>query len=256
MGISPILGIAGIIYCMQFVFTHRQGSFSGFVDVPSMVLLGIAPPCVMMLSHTLGDLWTGVSILFQAMFRRQTSIEKDVINTLAMASHLVRSEGMGVLMGIKNRVAYPLLRDGFSLIVNDFSVDEIRHNLQARIEAKQTRMITASSLFENMSKVCPAMGMMGTLIGLAKMLADMKDPAAIGGGMAMAVIGTLYGLMLGTVFYAPCGEKVALEAEKTLEIDRMVMEGVLLLKGKKSSVHLRDVVSTYSKGRFPAGGRR
>ena len=241
---------------MNFVFTHRAGAFTGFVDVPSLVLLGIAPPCVMMLSHSISDLFAGIGILLQASFRKQANIEKEVINTLSMASQLVRTDGMGVLMQLKNRVRYPLLRDGFSLIVNDFSVDEIRHNLQAKIEAKQTHMLTASSLFENMSKVCPAMGMVGTLIGLARMLSDMKDPASIGGGMAMAIIGTLYGLMLGTVVYAPFGEKIALESEKTLEIDRMVMEGVLLLKGKKSSVHLRDVVSTYSKARIPAGARR
>ncbi len=254
MGISPILGLAGLSYALFFVFNHRGGEFSGFYDEPSMVLLLIAPPCIMMLSHTLGDLWTGMQVLVNAMFTTKKGVQNEVINTLTMASQLVRTEGIGALTKVKARVKYPLLRDGMSLILNDFSADEIKHNLEARIDAKQARMHLGSSLFENMSKVCPAVGMMGTLIGLGRMLAELKDPSAIGGGMAMAIIGTLYGLMLGTVMYGPFGEKISIEAEKINDIDHLVLEGVLALKGKKSSVHLRDIVSTYAKGDKAAGG--
>ena len=142
---------------------------------------------------------------------------------------------------------YDLLRDGLSLILNDFTSDEIRHNLQAKINTKQARMGTASHLFENMSKVCPAVGMIGTLIGLITMLSNLKDPSTIGGGMAIAMVTTLYGLMLGTIIYAPFGEKIAIEAEKVSSLDEMVLEGVLLLKNKKSSLHFKDIVKTYSK---------
>ena len=63
------------------------------------------------------------------------------------------------------------------------------------------------------------------------------------------MITTLYGLLLGTVLYAPCSEKISLEAEKILEIDLMVLEGVISLKAKKSSVHMKDIMSTYSNAK-------
>jgi len=214
-------------------------------------LVGICPPSIMLLSHTLQDFGRGIFVLARALFRGQSRTHKEVINILTHASALVRSEGIGALMKIRDKVAYELLRDGISLILNDFTVEEIRHNLNAKINAKQSHMAMAANLFENMSKICPGVGMMGTLIGLINMLSNMADPSRIGSGMAMAMVTTLYGLLLGTTIYGPFGEKIAIEAEKNLEIDLMVLEGVLLLKGKKSSIHLKDIMKTYGSRSSP-----
>ena len=75
--------------------------------------------------------------------------------------------------------------------------------LNAKIAAKQTQMSLAQNLFENMAKVSPGVGMIGTLMGLIGMMSNLSDPASIGSGMALALITTLYGLLLGTIIYAP-----------------------------------------------------
>ena len=243
--ISPILAILGISGSTYFIFNFPSPGFSGYFDKASLVFLGIMPPSIMLLSHTLKDFLTGVVTLFSSLFRNPNRYQNDIIRTLTQASVLVRSEGIGALVGVRKSIKYDLLRDGVSLIVNDFSVDEIRHNLTNRINAKQSRMALASNFFENMAKVSPGVGMIGTLIGLIAMMADMKDPSKIGAGMALAMITTLYGLLLGTVIYGPAAEKISLEAEKSLENDLMVLEGVISLKGKKSSIHMKDIMSTY-----------
>jgi chemotaxis protein MotA len=158
---------------------------------------------------------------------------------------------MGALVPLRDQMRYDLLRDGFSLIINDFKTEEIRHNLMARVDAKQTKMALAANLFDNMSKLCPGMGMIGTLMGLIAMLSNMNDPTKLGSGMALALITTLYGLMLGTIIYGPWGEKIHIEAEKILEIDLMVVEGVLNIRGKKSSIHMKDIVKTYASKHSP-----
>lgn len=243
---SPILAIIGIVSSLYFIFTTPSTGFQGYLDKPSLILLGVMPPSIMLLSHTLKDFYVGFATLLKALFGSKRK-EVEVINVLTRASQMVRSEGIGSLVNIRNQVGYDLLREGLSLIVNDFSQEEIRHNLQNKINAKQMRMSLASNLFENMSKVSPGVGMIGTILGLIAMMMNLSDPSQIGGGMALAMITTLYGLILGTVVYAPCSEKISLEAEKSLEVDLMVLEGVTSLKAKKSSVHMRDIMSTYSK---------
>jgi chemotaxis protein MotA len=158
----------------------------------------------------------------------------------------VRNEGVGVLAKYKPAIRNPMLKDGITLILSGFTADEIRHNLTAKINTKQTQFTHASTLFENLGKLCPGIGMLGTIVGLVKMLSNMSDPSALGPGMAVALITTLYGLLLGTVVYSPVGEKITIYAEKILQLDLMILEGVLLLKEKKSQAHLRDVLSTYS----------
>lgn len=245
---SPILGLCGIAYCVYFVVNAPHNGFRGYLEPSAIVMVGLCPPSVMLLSHTLKDFLVGFVTLFQAMFATNRRAQAEVINVLTHGSALVRTEGIGSLIKIRDRVRYDLMRDGLSLIVNDFSADEIHHNLTARIQAKQMHMAAASNLFENMSKACPGVGMIGTLVGLISMLSNLQDPSTIGSGMAMALVTTLYGLFLGTALYGPFGEKIALEAEKTYDTDMMVLEGVLHLKNKKSSVHLKDIMKTYGTG--------
>lgn len=243
----------GIAYSLYFTATHHGTGFNGFYDKTALVLLLLMPPSVMLLSHTLTDFYVGLSILVKALFRTQSRREKEVIEVLTLSSALVRSEGIGALMKVKNQIKYPFLRDGISLILNDFSPDEIRHNLQNKINAEQMRMSLASHLFENISKLSPGVGMIGTLLGLISMMANLKNPDQIGAGMALAMIGTLYGLLLGTLIYGPFSEKISLEAERNLQIDLMILEGVLTLKGKKSSIHMRDIMNTYSQRKSAPG---
>lgn len=244
---SSLLGILGIAYGLYFAFTSDKTGFSGYFDLSSLVLLGVLPPSIMLLSHKLSDFGTGIKLLLTAMFNNHVRKQTQVINALTKCQALVRNEGVGSLVNERKSLNYDLMKDGVSLIINNFTVDEIRHNLNAKIAAKQTQMSLAQNLFENMAKVSPGVGMIGTLMGLIGMMSNLSDPASIGSGMALALITTLYGLLLGTIIYAPFGEKIALEAEKSQEIDLMVLEGVLALKDKKSSVHLKNIMATYGK---------
>lgn len=255
---STIIGLAGVLFSIYYSFHAPQKGFEGFIDYPSMVLLGLCPPAIMLLSHTIGEFFSGIYYLFLALLNKNRRMQAYMIDALTRASALARSEGMGALIKERDRAKYPLFRDGLSLILNDFTIEEIRHNLQAKINSRQSQMTIAATLFENMSKVCPGVGMMGTLMGLISMLSKLSDPTRIGSGMAFAMITTLYGVILGTIIYAPWGEKIALEAEKTLELDTFVLEGVLHLKGKKSSLHLKDIMKTYAgvKMKGDAGGQR
>ncbi|MBP6217639.1 MAG: MotA/TolQ/ExbB proton channel family protein [Oligoflexales bacterium] len=244
---SSLIGFAGIIFGIYFTLTHHGTGFKGYFDGTALVLLGILPPSIMLLSHRLSDFRTGFKILIQSIFNDTMKQQAQVINALTICSAKVRSDGVGALVAERSKLRHPLLEDGVSLILNNFTAEEIRHNLAAKISTKQQHMALANNLFENMSKLSPGVGMIGTLLGLIKMLSQLADPETIGSGMALALVTTLYGLLLGNILYGPFGEKIAIEAEKIRELDLLILEGVLALKGKKSSVHLRDIMKTYGR---------
>ena len=246
---SGLIGVIGIAYGLYFVVGHPHSGFHGFYDPPSFVLLGILPPSIILLSHKLSDFSIGIKVLMTSMFNNTARQQNAVINSLTLCSARVRSDGVGALVNERSKLSYELLQDGVSLIINNFTYEEIRHNLNAKINAKQARMSLASNLFENLSKLAPGVGMMGTLLGLVNMMSKLSDPAAIGAGMAMALLTTFYGLLLANILYAPFSEKISIEAEKIFQLDLLVIDGVLALKDKKSSVHLKDIMKTYTHGR-------
>lgn len=243
---SVVLGLAGFAYAFYFVLSHHAEKFEGFFDLPAFVLLTLAPLSVIFVSHNFIDFLKGIKVVATMGFNNQTKEMNQIVNQLTMLSSAVRTDGMGVLAQHKERIKNPLFKEGLTLILNQFTVDEIRHNLMAKINTKQTQFEHAANLFESLGKLCPGMGLVGTIIGLVQMLTNLSDPNKLGAGMAVSLLATLYGLILGTVIYQPIAEKIKIYAEKILQIDTMIMEGVSLLKDKKSSAHFQNVVRTYS----------
>jgi chemotaxis protein MotA len=244
--IGVLFGLSGFSWSLWYLLSRGSDQFSGFWNPAAAVLLGVGPLAVILMSHSFVDFISGLKTLFSIAFLNQKKEMNTIANQLATMTSSVRNEGVGILTRYKPAINNPMLKDGVTLILSGFTAEEIRHNLTAKINTKQTQFTHASTLFENLGKLCPGMGMLGTIVGLVKMLSNMSDPSTLGPGMAIALLTTLYGLLLGTVVYTPVSEKISIYAEKTLQLDLMILEGVLLLKEKKSQAHLRDVLNTYS----------
>jgi chemotaxis protein MotA len=240
--LSVIVGLGGFLY----MCTHIMGKdLKLFLDREALMLLGIGPILVIFMSHSFLEFLSSLRTVFSMAFINQGKEMNQISNHLTHLSQAVRSDGVGVLAQHKEQVKNPLFRDGLSLILNGFTPEEIRHNLIAKINTRQNQYNMAANLFESLGKLCPGLGLLGTIIGLVKMLYNMNDPKSLGSAMALSLLATLYGLIFGSVLYLSICEKIKIYAEKTLQLDTMIMEGVLLLKDKKSGAHFRDVLNTY-----------
>lgn len=244
--IGILVGLSGFSWSLWYLLQNGGDQFKGFWDPSAAVLLGVGPVSVILMSHSIIDFAAGLKTMFSMAFLNQRKEMNLIANQLSVMTSSVRNDGIGVLARFKEQVRNPLLKDGVTLILSGFTPDEIRHNLTAKINTKQTQFTHATNLFENLGKLCPGMGLLGTIVGLVQMLSHMTEPTKLGPGMAIALLTTLYGLLLGTVVYSPMAEKIAIYAEKKLQLDLMILEGVMLLKEKKSQAHLRDVLNTYS----------
>lgn len=250
--ISVLVGLSAFGWTLWYMIFHGGNNFQGFWEPSAAVLLGVAPIAVMLMSHSFLDFFAGLRTLLSLAFLNQKKEMNTISNQLSTISFAVRTDGIGILSKFKPQLKNQLFRDGVTLILSGFTAEEIRHNLTAKINSKQTQFTHAINLFESLGKLCPGMGLLGTIVGLVKMLSHMSDPAKLGPSMAIALLATLYGLVLGSVVYTPIAEKISIYAEKTLQLDLMILEGVLLLKEKKSQAHLRDVLSTYSHSQAPS----
>ena len=243
---SILAGLGGFSFAFWYVLFHHGHEFTGFFDPGAFVLLTVAPLSVIFMSHSFHDFFGGLGTLISMAVTNHTREMVSISNQLSAISSGVRNEGMGVLAKFKGQLRNAFFRDGLGLILSSFTTEEIRHNMIAKINTKQIAFGHASNLFESLGKLCPGMGLVGTIIGLVQMLSNLTDPSKLGSGMAVSLLSTLYGLILGTVIYTPVSEKIRIFGEKSLQLDQMILEGVLLLKEKKSTAHFRDVVNTYS----------
>jgi chemotaxis protein MotA len=119
------------------------------------------------------------------------------------------------------------LRKGVQLIVDGTDPELVRNVLETEISMMEDRHKIGANIMDTMAAMCPAYGMIGTLIGLILMLGKLSDPSALGPGMAVALITTFYGSYLANVFFIPLSAKLKYRSSEEILNKEIIVEGVL-----------------------------
>ncbi len=154
----------------------------------------------------------------------------EVIVTLVALAEIARRQGLLALdrpvAGLKDE----FLKRAVQMAIDGYEPANIRAVLQAELESLDLRHRENWGVFESLARTAPAFGMMGTLIGLVVMMGKMDDPSRIGPGMAVALLTTLYGLVIANVFCLPIARKLSQRNSEELLGKTMVLEGVLAIQ--------------------------
>jgi chemotaxis protein MotA len=138
------------------------------------------------------------------------------------------------------------LRFGVELITTGYNGEEVKRILANTIESTFERNSVRADILRNMARAAPAFGMVGTLIGLVIMLDSMgDDPSQLGAGLAVALITTLYGVILARLVFAPAASKLTQREEIARFRNYLIAEGLAMLADKASPRHIQDRMNSY-----------
>jgi len=140
------------------------------------------------------------------------------------------------------------LRTSIQLVIDNTPADEIVNILQWRIKRLREQERAEAQIFHTMSVYAPAFGMFGTLVGMVNMLYSVNGPDLlnVGHNMAVALMTTLYGLILSNLIFKPIAIKLERRTEKRAMIMRMIVEGTIMLAGNRSPVFIRETLKSFS----------
>jgi chemotaxis protein MotA len=116
------------------------------------------------------------------------------------------------------------------MAVDGTDAETIETIMRSEIDAVADRHKTGKSLLDTLGRYAPAFGMIGTLMGLIIMLGNMDNPDAIGPGMAVALITTLYGAIVSNLFCLPFADKLGFYAKREIEVREIVLMGILSIQ--------------------------
>jgi len=144
------------------------------------------------------------------------------------------------------------LMNGIQLLVDGHDPEVVRTLLTKEMNLAVERHDSGAGIFSQLGEVAPAMGMIGTLIGLVAMLANMDDPKSIGPAMAVALLTTLYGAMVANMFAQPVADKLALRAGQEAMSKRMVIDALLAIQAGQNPKVIESMLRTYlAEGKRP-----
>ena len=165
-----------------------------------------------------------------------------LITTLVNFSEYARREGLLSLEDHMANLDEPFLKNGIQLVVDGSDPELVRGILETEMSNMQQRHFTGIHFWSNLGNFLPAFGMVGTLIGLIQMLKNLGsgDPAAIGTGMAAALITTLYGTLGANLVAIPIQTKLQLRDQEEALTKSIMIEGVLSIQSGDNPRIVKD----------------
>ncbi len=204
------------------------GQYRVFFDGASFLIVFGGTIAITLMATTWTDFRGTVSVLESAFSSNQIDQQRYAKQLLDLAM-IARQKGLIQLQSYESK----LRSDGFllraiRLIVDGIKPEEIENLLNQEINSSLQRQERAVKLLYRAAEIGPAMGLIGTLVGLVQMLSKLEDPSTIGPSMALALLTTFYGALLGTVVLTPLATKL----EKRTDDD--MMQKILVLSAAVS----------------------
>ncbi|MGQ9649215.1 MAG: motility protein A [Phycisphaerae bacterium] len=227
---ATVAGLVLTIMLLAAVMVAGTGlSAHVFWQTSSLALVLGGAVLTTVMSYPAGQWRSIVGMLRNAFYVHTRPIEETLVTLTALAE-VARRQG---LLALDRPVAG--LRDDFlkravHMAVDGYEPDKIRTILEAELECIDLRHRENWGMIEAIGRTAPTFGMIGTLIGLVAMLGRMDDPGKIGPGMAVALMTTLYGLIISNVLCLPLARKLSQRNAEELLCKTMAIEGVLAIQ--------------------------
>ena len=169
----------------------------------------------------------------------------DRINYLVALSRRVKEQGMLILEDESAGTLDPFLRLGLDLTVDGQSPEEISRILQREMRTSNDQAWRSVQVWETMGNFAPAMGLIGTLVGLIHMLGALQDAATVGPAMSLALVATLYGSVAANLFFFPLAGKLRIVAQERELSKDITMEGLISIGRTESPLVLEQRLQSF-----------
>ena len=248
MDLATLFGLIAALALIAVAIV-MNGSPLAFIDVPAILMVVLGTFAVTAISYTGEELREAQPSFRQAMFRTEIDPRVAARRALTLADK-ARKRGMlslqGDLYGVRDA---PFLQRSLSMLVDGLQVDEIERNMTLEAHALAQGRHRAAAILRRAAEVSPAMGLIGTLVGLVQMLGNLDSPDRIGPAMSVALLTTLYGALMANVVFLPLASKLERNATVEQLVSQIYTMGVASMGRQENPRRLEMLLNTV----LPAG---
>ncbi|MBN1930961.1 MAG: MotA/TolQ/ExbB proton channel family protein [Desulfobacterales bacterium] len=244
--IQKIILSVGAIF---FIFLSKSvaGEISPIVNLKSCLLvlggtlisafLSFSTETIKDLIHSLGR-----------VFRNEKSDYKMLLKQIENLARLRRLHGIKALESAVDKIENVFLRKGIEMVIDGYDRYEIHNTLEKELELYFTNKQSQKNVLSTMAKVAPVFGFVGTIIGLINVLNQIGEPSQLGQGMSIALLTTLYGLLLSNFIFSPLAKKLSEYTQADALLLTIVLEGIIDICEEKNSKSIFYRLQSYLEG--------
>jgi chemotaxis protein MotA len=229
MDIATLLGLVVGSTLILWGMSQGGSGLALFFNVPSIAIVVGGGVSAVMVCFPLPQVVGAMKVIRNA-FLPQSLDTSNIVGTIVSFAEKARREGLLTLEEDASELNNEFLQKAIQLVVDGTDPELVRDILEIELAFLEDRHKLGRDIFEMLGMFFPAFGMIGTLIGLIAMLANLDDPSSIGSGMAVALITTFYGAILANFVALPIAKKLSVRSQEEVLMRQVIVEGVLSIQ--------------------------
>ena len=241
MDLATLIGIVGAVGCIIAAIL-MGGEMGMFINGPSIMIVIAGSLAVVMMKFPLSTMIGSLGVALKAFVHKSQSPSEIIEQSIELAN-VARKEG---LLGLESvEVENEFLAKGITMVVDGNAPELVSKILSKEISLSIERNENGLNFFKALGDVAPAMGMIGTLIGLVQMMSNMSDPKSIGPAMAIALLTTLYGAVIANVIALPIADKLAIRSNEERLTKSMILESISAIQEGLNPRMIEGLLNVY-----------
>ncbi|MEZ4520599.1 MAG: motility protein A [Thermomicrobiales bacterium] len=244
MNIATIIGLVLALAAINVMFMMNGGTPMAVTDFSSIIgtfggIIGAT-----FVSNPLNKV-LGIPGIMMKTLKQPPDRSVEIITLFQRLSDSARRDGLLALESEANEIEDPFIKRGVMLVVDGSDSDVVENIMETDIELMEERHKANSTMFESIAAYCPVFGVIGTLMGMILVLGNLSDPDSLGPGIAVAFLGSLYGVATANIVFLPMSSKLkGLSAQEARE-KRMVVQGLLAVQAGENSAIVREKLGSF-----------
>ena len=242
MDISTGLGLAfGGVVLVSLIL--MGGDLGMFLDMHAFIVIFGGATAATLIRFPLTSIFHGLPLGMKFAFTMRRWTARELVDEIAGLAEIARKGGPIALEKVE--VEDPFLAKGARFVADGYDGNFIRDNLERDRDNFLTHLDEGQKIYRAVGDCAPAFGMIGTLIGMVQMFANMTDPSKLGPFMAVALLATFYGAAFANLLCLPIADKLHLKLVDE-EINRtLIIDGILMIREAKSPTLVREMLLAY-----------
>ncbi|MBI5093424.1 MAG: MotA/TolQ/ExbB proton channel family protein [Candidatus Hydrogenedentes bacterium] len=244
MDIAPIVGIAVALGAMLISELMEGAHLAALINVSAFLLIALGTMGATIACYSLGQLKEFISGL-GVLFHKPEFTPGDIVDLFVQLADAARKEGILVLEGYIPKMKHPTLRRGLQLIVDGTAPELVKDMLTTEAILAEEKLKANAGVFQTAGGFAPTLGIIGTVMGLVKVLGNLENASELGPAIAVAFLATFYGIASANILLLPLGKKIAFVAKEEMMLKTMIIEGILSMYAGDNPTVVKEKLLSY-----------
>lgn len=223
--VGIIIGIGGILLGNMIDGGHAGSLFQG---TAALIVFGGTFGATLV-SNGFEDIKKAFSMLSLAFREGPQAQMKKLADEVVAIAQLARRESILVVETKLNTFSNPFMKNVFRYMIDGIEPDTLRKIFETEIEVTEKRTMVAAKVWADAGGYAPTIGIIGAVLGLIHVMANLSDTSALGQGIAVAFVATIYGVGSANLVFIPISNKIRSRIKAQSETKKMILEGAIAI---------------------------